>query len=284
MKIQLIITLGILFFFGCAKSSSSTAVKVQTQNEKTCVPESELLSSGIVGGTTVSEQDRDSKNVIMIYADGQICTSTAISRRVLLTAAHCVAAAEKTFAIMHSSLSCESGFDSRYDRVAVSQFIAHENYKSDRSTEEYSVNDIALVFLKDNLPSGYPIFKIADPSLVNAETLYFWGFGQTKNSEADAGAGMLRKTQLAPSTYTINLDRKKIIVDQSGGHGICHGDSGGPGLVQQNGEFKILGVNSYVAGSNDANLCNGEAYLTLANSFVPWIQHQLKIQNEVLPN
>lgn len=291
-KFKITVLIGSLFFFfSCAKDGRSEAVKAKNLPAPTdsngspseCFAESTLLTQGIVGGTRVAPTSKDSKNAIMIYSGDQLCTATAISPRVLLTAAHCLTGpADQTVAFVGTSLSCGSGFNSLRDRLLVSGYVVHEKYHEDANSQEFSVNDIALVFLAEDLSPSYPIFKITNPAAV-ADTgpLYFWGFGDIRNGTS-AGAGILRKTEVSENDYEVLLERKKVLVRQNKGHGICHGDSGGPAFVTVDGHLEILGVNSFIEGANEAEACNGISYLTLANSFRPWLAEKMKLQNESL--
>ncbi|MBC7465133.1 MAG: trypsin-like serine protease [Bdellovibrio sp.] len=284
---KLILAFSLLLFFGCAKSSTDKSSadngKPIAKGTRTCYPDNELLVSGIVGGSVVHKVDDDSKNVVMILSGDQLCTATAITKDILLTAAHCVkgSKAAETYMFTSSTLSCESGFDSRRDRIGVRKIVVHEGYTSDEHSAEYSTNDLALVILNRKLPASYPIFPIADENVVEPDSaLYFWGFGEVGNGRG--GDGLLRKTQVTSSEYNISLVREKIIVNQSAGHGICHGDSGGPGFIKQSGLLKILGVNSYVSGTTEASLCSGQSYLTLISSYKVWLEKNLAIEGETL--
>lgn len=269
----------------CNNSGSDSAnAKTAELRTRTCAPEKELLAAGIIGGTRVYEGDTDVKNVMMLYSSGELCTATAITPRVLLTAAHCVnGPAVKAWIGLHSSLSCESGFDSRYNTASVKEFITHPEYRN-LSDHDESLNDIALVFLNEALPLDYSIYRIAHFNQVTVKnSLYFWGYGDTDYKKG--GAGILRKTVFQNKDFKIFSDQRKIKVDQSQGHGICQGDSGGPALVKIENELQILGINSYVetSGAKDT-LCTNKAYLTLVESYIPWIAQVLKNHNEALKN
>ena len=270
----MVLVVGAIYFSGCAKSSNTSGDGGVAGAGGVCVPEKDLLVSGIVGGNVVQSSASDSKNAIMILSDkNQLCTSTALSRTVLLTAAHCLSDASKAVALTSSTLSCESGFDVTVNQIKARKLVVHEDYSSDISAGD-SANDVALVFLEKPLPSSYPIFSIADlTTLTKENSLYLWGFGEINNNSG--GDGQLRKTQISADDYSINNDMKKVVIDQSSGHGICHGDSGGAAFVKQDGQLKILGVNSYVVGPEGSGLCNGKAYLTLATEYQAWIQKQI---------
>ena len=256
----------------------------------TCVPESDL--NGIVGGSLVNEDDSDAHMVMMlniISDDGhlEICTATAIAPDVLLTAAHCAsgATADHAFITLYHSITCESGFDIHRNIARISSFVVNEQFDPalvNGSSVDQIVGDVALIFLQESLPSYYPIHKIAHVAdIPSTSPLYLLGYGSTSAVITDKGtsgpgAGTLRRAQLPFSDVTIDATNKKVNIDQSAGEGICTGDSGGPGFVEVNGEFEILGVNSYVGGPND-NICTGQATMTLADSYRDWIEQKMQL-------
>lgn len=288
IKNNLFLAVSLLLSFGCAKVTDHTPAATEDTRKLNCYPESELMVSGIVGGSVVAKAAPDSKNVVMIVSGKEghkeLCTATALTKDVLLTAAHCVADSipEETFMLTSSTQSCESGFDSTRDQISVRKIVVHEGYTpADDSSAEYITNDLALVFLKKSLPASYPTYKIAESDAVSTDGyLYFWGFGEVANGRG--GAGLLRKTQTSSNDYEIDQGLKRITVNQSTGHGICHGDSGGPGFVKQNGELKILGVNSFVSGTDIASECSGQSTLTLASSYKAWLENELAKLGEKL--
>ena len=273
-----VVALTSLFILSCAKKIDKTTEQL---NQKTCSPESELMTAGIVGGSRVNQSDADSKKVVLTLIGSSTCTASAITPNVLITAAHCVNSFSKkssAVAVFRTSVSCESGFDIRSDSMRITKVVAHPDYQPSFVGSEA---DIALVFLESSVPQGYPIYKIADPALVTqSSTIYFWGFGDVDFKKG--GAGILRRTQVPREDFEIDEYAKKVKIDQSKGRGVCSGDSGGPGIVVQNGEYKILGINSFVSGEFDSTKCKDEGYLVLAKPFIPWIKSVLKQNNQEL--
>lgn len=263
-------------------SSSNDRIKGGNKEPGNCIPESQL--TGIIGGNRVNPGDFDAKLVMMLNVpqgeDLGICTAAAIAPDVLLTAGHCVHGdLNQAFVTLHTSISCESGFDARYNVTKVLDFIVHEKFELSVSESDPAkmVGDIALVFLKNSLPSQYPIYKIARPKdLVAVDEISFYGYGSIGQDKK--GAAILRSTHLSFDKIKVDVEQKKVFVDQSNGRGICTGDSGGPGLVRINGEYQILGINSYVDGrSGDrSDYCKGESALVLADSYRDWIEAKLK--------
>ncbi|MBC7421414.1 MAG: trypsin-like serine protease [Bdellovibrio sp.] len=256
-----------------------------------CIPESDLVkttvekSNGIVGGERIYPGNADAKRVVLLFdTKGAICTATPIARDVLLTAAHCAQGLVKNYlAIFHTALSCESGFDARDVAMvsSVNEMVVHEAYIDNAPANEL-VGDLALIFLKKDIPVEYPIYKLAKPAQMTLEnSIYFFGYGAIGYQMGSSG--MLRKTELPSSKYTIDQTQKKVLLDQTSGHGVCSGDSGGPGLVSIDGELQILAVNSYVSSSPlSSDACKGNATLVLTDSYRDWIAVKLAARNRYL--
>lgn len=269
--------LATLVFASCSGSSSaSTPAPDVKQNG--CVSESDLMKSGIVGGQKVANADVDSKKVVLLFAQDDeektsICTATPIAPNVLLTAAHCIS--KKHFVVFNSSISCESGFSAKQHIGAVYTAIKHQDWDENSKSEANTAKDVAIVILQSNIPSSYRVSKIADPAQVDfaSGAIRFIGYGVVDYKAG--GSGILRKTEIPVSKAVADVTNNVVRIDQSNGHGVCSGDSGGPSLVKVNGQEQILGVNSVVGGSSKATLCREEALQSLAIGHIPWIKQQL---------
>jgi len=266
----------------CNNSSSSASTPAPDVQTKGCIKESDLMKAGIVGGEKVSNYDVDSKKVVLLFAEDDeenmsICTSTPIAPNVLLTAAHCLS--KKHFVVFNSSISCESGFNSEKHIGQVRFAFKHESWDEDADTESNSANDVAIVILEENIPSSYRVSKIARPSDVDFESgsVRFIGYGVTDYKAG--GSGILRKTEITIDKAKVDSGRNLVRIDQSGGQGVCSGDSGGPSLVKVNGEERILGVNSVVGGSSKEKMCRQMAIQSLAAGHISWIETKLSMYN-----
>ena len=96
------------------------------------------------------------------------------------------------------------------------------------------------------------------------------------------GAGILRKTQIENRDFRILTTENRVEIDQSAGHGICMGDSGGPAIVSVNNSLQILAVNSYVIHQQNSESCSDKASATLVENYIPWIKEKLAEKNEHL--
>ena len=277
VKLPLVVLLfGCFFVSSCSRSSSSEDGIEKPEASSTCISEAKLLAQdnlqGIVGGKRVYQDDKDAKTVAMLLTienkDMGICTAALISPNVLLTAAHCIKSSAKNAVIFYSAISCESGFDIIKNAQRVEKTVIHPEYIPSTETKE-GVNDIAVIILQEKAPADYPIYQIADPDKLTKNDLYFYGYGVIGTNKN--GSGMLRKTKFTEDEYKIEKKNRTIKVTQNNGRGICSGDSGGPGLVNIDGESQILGVNSYVRGPK-SDYCNGESTLMLAHAYKDWLQ------------
>ena len=275
---QIVIIFSASWAFSSCSIDSSASTPAPDVSQNGCVSESDLMKPGIVGGEKVSNFDIDSKKVILLFAlddedNTSICTSTAIAPNVLLTAAHCIS--EKHFVVYHSSISCESGFNIQQHAAAVRAAIKHKDWESNTKSEGNTANDVALIILENRIPSSYRVLKIANPTAVdfNLGMIKFIGYGVIDYKSG--GSGILRKTEIPVEKASADIANNLVRIDQSNGHGVCSGDSGGPSLVKVNGQDQILGVNSVVGGSSQASLCRDEAKQSLAYGHLSWIKAEL---------
>ena len=72
-----------------------------------------------------------------------------------------------------------------------------------------------------------------------------------------------------------------MILDQSHGHGACHGDSGGPAYIQKNGKMILAGVTNRSYPSSASDDCAHQVVYTKVHAYESWIKknkQKLEIQ------
>jgi hypothetical protein len=234
--------------------------------------------NGIVGGQAVRASDADSnRSILLIWEDASgkqsLCSATLIADQTLLTAAHCVNEAVKMQAVFYTDVSCVSGYQRSQHAIAVDKTISHPDYNT--KIESLSVLDenidLALVHLVKKAPERFQIFKISNNPEELTSNVFLYGFGVTGTSKKDPM--LLRKTVVQRAD--IFFTNKALFFDQENKTGVCSGDSGGAGLMEDNGELVIASVNSEVFNGNDvdsADLCNRHSKSIVVHHYLDsWI-------------
>jgi Trypsin len=200
--------------------------------------------------------------VMVVDPHGDLCTGTALTRDLVLTAAHCVARNERyevrpyqtdvTFAVRSVALH------PRFDR---------ESYAVSRATA-----DVALIKLTGVLPDVVVPAALAAPRRVHVgETLTIAGFGTVAAGGA-RGLGVPRMAKLTvtgnPGSLQIRL-YDKATRNTRPGLGACTGDSGAPAY---DGEGPlIIGVVSWSTAAGDEEGCGGLTGVTPLLLYRAWI-------------
>ena len=192
----------------------------------------------IVGGKDVPLGDVRGFYVakLAIEVDGKtaFCTATHVSDTVLLTAAHCFNNANtKNVRVVYRTygLSLQSRL--------IKKLVIHEDYKRNEKS------DLAFIQIFGLKPNTQRILKMNFSRPKNSSfNLTSIGFGITnaKVSRFNGvrGGGVLRAVTTRVTGYSDN--QEDMFIDMTEGKGVNHGDSGGPGIYDVNGEPTILGV------------------------------------------
>lgn len=224
-----------------------------------------LEATGIIGGEEVDSLDRLPNSVVAVYdsVEGQLCTGTLINKNVVLTAAHCIGQdINKMYIFFGKNLQV----DGVYVQVDKAEISPYWNSSTDKD-----MGDLALLHFQGPLPASYkPTLMLPTTMadvLQNGTEVTVVGYGVTSAESKEASAA-LRKT-------TVNIADAKfadseLLVDQSSGQGVCHGDSGGPAFIEIDGIFYLWGVTS--RGVNDASrTCKTTAAFTSIPYYRSWI-------------
>jgi hypothetical protein len=190
---------------------------------------------------------------------GASCTGTLIDRHTLLTAAHCVdprtLGATSIQLLAHNKANdSQVGFS---DVIQVTEMRYHPGWQGMGS------NDIGVALLQ-KAPSVTP--KQWNSQSLNSLTgagIRVVGYGASMGGTMPSGAGVKRQ---------VNLNFRQIFTDifflgDGTGHGICHGDSGGPSFYTfPDGVERVVGVHSFT--TTDACTTGADSRVDYFQSFV----------------
>jgi hypothetical protein len=200
--------------------------------------------------------------VMVVDARGDLCTGTALTRDLVLTAAHCVARNERYDVRPYQT---DATFAVR--SVALHPRFDYESYAASRATA-----DVALIKLTGLLPDIVVPAALAAPRRVHVgETLTIAGFG-TVDAGTARGLGVPREAKLVvtgvPGSLQIRL-YDQATRNKRRGLGACTGDSGAP-AYDGDGPL-VIGVVSWSTAPLDEEGCGGLTGVTPLLLYRAWI-------------
>jgi hypothetical protein len=200
--------------------------------------------------------------VMVIDPHGDLCTGTALTHDLVLTAAHCVAA----------GLDVEVKTFQTGQTIAVRAIARHPGFDVASYSASRATADVALLKLAAPLAELVMPAKLAPARRVAVgETLTIAGFGVTAAGTA-RGLGVPRMATLAvtgkPGSLQIRL-YDLATHNQRIGLGACTGDSGSP--VFEGQTDAVIGVVSWSTAPGEAAGCGGLTGVTPLLLYRSWI-------------
>jgi secreted trypsin-like serine protease len=233
----------------------------------------------IVGGQAVEASDPISRQALRLYITAVMggtpleCTGTALTPRVVLTAAHCL----ENYSFIDLQFEDADGKTETYNVIDA---IAHPGFslKADRNP------DIALLFLNYDLPSSVQIMKLPEAGQnLKLTKILTAGYGKRSGvADENPKSGDLHKVELDVTHYSPTAFF--IEVDQSQGKALCKGDSGGPAIWKNENETYVVGVikgglptKQEPLPESKQDRCNGRGFFVNLQLpvYLDWIQEQI---------
>ncbi len=192
------------------------------------------------------------------------CTGAAISKRIILTAAHCLRDGKAEKYMVSIPVAGGEFVNFQADYLAI-----HGAYKSQDV-------DLALLRLPADLPKEVTILKLPEPGEpFQLQSIQAAGYGDTSGRAGHVSdGGVLRATNLDVINYKSTA--QFFEVDQKKGRGICLGDSGGPAMINVNNETYVVGVVAGVTFPTNApadfDKCTDRGQYVNIYPYLKWIK------------
>ena len=210
--------------------------------------------------------------------DAQYCGGGLIAANWVLTAGHCVAgrsAGQINVAVGVHDLATWSG-----TRIAVKRIVKHPNYV------DFNANDIALLELNSSsgqtpitIYSGASVQDLDSRLLNQTTTLAGWGLADTATTWYYPSKLQQVNLPVVADSYCsvyddVTLTGSQLCAGYPVAKDACAGDSGGPMMLQVDGQWAHVGLVSYGADCQKDNGYYGvytrtSAYVDFIKQYVP---------------
>ena len=211
----------------------------------------------------------------------QFCSGTLIDPSYVVTAAHCVEAADAYTAAGNTNYFFvgQNIWDSVDAYRGVSATWTHPQFSYSGTTP---LHDIGILELERPISS-------VDPIPVNTETvprawvgedLTYVGYGITGDGRGDSGQ---KRTADIPLW---DYDFQYVYgLDVTDGQNLCSGDSGGAALKEIDGVWTLVGVNSFVFGysSSDTSCIGGGSGATRVDRAMDFVLDHVPLGEDTAP-
>jgi MYXO-CTERM domain-containing protein len=222
-----------------------------------------------VGGRDVALGQWDA--TVAFVVAGRFCSGVLVAPRLVLTAGHCIRdlTPEEDVVVLLGVDALDP-----VDVASVTNFAPFPEFCGDCTHGRF---DLGYLLLEQtvSLPDGFPPLitdqENWDAVMQEGRLLTVIGFGQTADGEPSEedhlGVGLKREVELELQRFgETGLDFRA----GGGGEGTCHGDSGGPAMVQlPDGRYAVAGVLSAGFGG-----CGEGGLFNVPLPALPWIRDE----------
>jgi secreted trypsin-like serine protease len=226
-------------------------------------------AAAMIGGAPVaSDADGGRHGVLIVGSRGSSCSGAAITRYLVLTAAHCVLPGAD-----YKLVEFDAAGKPALKNVA--EIARHPGFSLQTLLAHRATADVALLKLAAPLPARLapvPISNADAPRQADARFIVA-GFGVTVRGDGRSG-GTLRSARLAATGRPGSL-QLRLVDPATGGNtaglGACTGDSGAPVFDAGGGGLTLIGVVSWSTGPGNAAGCGGLTGVTPLALYRAWI-------------
>lgn len=222
----------------------------------------------LVGNAPPASSDLARHSVMIVGSRGNFCTGAALTRDLVLTAAHCVPPGSDYKLV-------EIDADRRPHMRDVATVVRHPQFNLQTMLAHRATADVALLKLAEPLPARFAPAPIGEPpqKVTAGDQFTVAGYGLGVRGDPTTG-GTIRMATLTvtgrPGTLQIRLVDPATRGD-SPGLGACTGDSGAPVLQQIGGRQTVIGVVSWSTGPKASAGCGGLTGVTPLSLYRGWI-------------
>mmetsp|Transcript_10524 Transcript_10524/g.32204 ORF Transcript_10524/g.32204 Transcript_10524/m.32204 type:complete len:340 (-) Transcript_10524:2068-3087(-) len=216
------------------------------------------LAERIINGTLIAEAERASHVVVLYDSYGQLCCGSLIDDDVVLSAAHCMVLTSDPAYIKELQVCAQSAnlTSSRGTCVGVEQVFVHPRFNESNIALG---NDVAIIKITRPIGGHAGSLRVLFERPPEGTKVVAMGYGvesyPTYNvtTEEDGARGLLRKGSfvvMSPKFCQFyingenplpNNDLLCVTGDNDGSQtAACHGDSGGPVMLQHQGRDAVL--------------------------------------------